>query len=77
MHRHDVPAVSARSLGDKENLFFAEYGFSSQSLLNIDVKYKETILVILNIKVNLCDLLNHGIFYREQIRNHLDFNLFE
>ena len=53
-YRHDVPAISARSLQPKDDLFFAEYGFSSQSLLNIDVKYKEIILKTTIVFMSVC-----------------------
>ena len=41
-YRHDVPAISSRNL---ENLQFAEFSFSRQSLLRIDVKYRDHFLV--------------------------------
>ncbi|XP_066996957.2 plexin-B isoform X2 [Anabrus simplex] len=41
-YRHDVPAISSRSLTD---LKFVEYSFSKQSLLRIDVKYRDHFLV--------------------------------
>ena len=41
-YRHDVPAISSRELGRLE---FAEYGVSDQSLLRIDVKYRDHFLV--------------------------------
>lgn len=41
-YRHDVPAISSRRL---EDLQFAEYSFSKQSLLRIDVKYRDHFLV--------------------------------
>ncbi len=41
-YRHDVPALSSRNLND---LSFAEYSFSKQSLLRIDVKYRDRFLV--------------------------------
>lgn len=41
-YRHDVPAISSRKLN---NLEFAEYTFSKQSLLRIDVKYRDHFLV--------------------------------
>ena len=41
-YRHDVPAISSRNLHD---LKFAEYSFSKQSLLRIDVKYRDRFLV--------------------------------
>ena len=40
--RHDVPAISARNLYD---LSIAEYTFSKQSLMRIDVKYRDHFLV--------------------------------
>ncbi|XP_014244949.1 plexin-B isoform X2 [Cimex lectularius] len=41
-YRHDVPAISSRDLF---NLEFAELSFSKQSLLRIDVKYRDHFLV--------------------------------
>ena len=41
-YREDVPAISSRNLHD---LRFAEYSFSKQSLLRIDVKYRDRFLV--------------------------------
>jgi plexin A len=41
-YRHDVPAISSRNLHD---LQFAEYSFSKQSLLRIDVKFRDRFLV--------------------------------
>jgi plexin A len=41
-YRHDVPAISSRNLHD---LTFAEYSFSKQSLLRIDVKFRDRFLV--------------------------------
>ncbi|XP_049807019.1 plexin-B [Schistocerca serialis cubense] len=41
-YRHDVPAISSRNL---YTLNFAEYSFSKQSLLRIDVKYRDHFLV--------------------------------
>lgn len=41
-YRHDVPAISSRNLHD---LKFAEHSFSKQSLLRIDVKYRDQFLV--------------------------------
>ena len=41
-YRHDVPAISSRNL---DNLQFAEFSFSRQSLLRIDVKYREHFLI--------------------------------
>jgi len=41
-YRHDVPAISSRNLYD---LKFAEFSFSKQSLLRIDVKYRDHFLV--------------------------------
>ena len=41
-YRHDVPAISSRNL---DNLQFAEFSFSRQSLLRIDVKYRDHFLV--------------------------------
>lgn len=41
-YRHDVPAISSRDL---DTLEIAEFSFSKQSLLNIDVKYRDHFLV--------------------------------
>ena len=41
-YRHDVPAISSRNMRD---LQFAEWSFSKQSLLRIDVKYRDHFLV--------------------------------
>lgn len=41
-YRHDVPAISSRNLN---TLDFAEFSFSKQSLLSIDVKYRDHFLV--------------------------------
>ncbi|CAL4079642.1 unnamed protein product [Meganyctiphanes norvegica] len=41
LYRHDVPAISTRNLYD---LDYAEYSFSKQSLLRIDVKYRDHFL---------------------------------
>lgn len=41
-YRHDVPAISSRNLDD---LNFAAFSFSKQSLLRIDVKYRDQFLV--------------------------------
>ncbi|XP_045114407.1 plexin-B-like isoform X2 [Portunus trituberculatus] len=41
-YRHDVPAISTRNLYD---LDYAEYSFSKQSLLRIDVKVRDHFLV--------------------------------
>lgn len=41
-YRHDVPAISSRKLYDLE---FAAFSFSKQSLLRIDVKYRDQFLV--------------------------------
>ncbi|XP_016844903.1 plexin-B [Nasonia vitripennis] len=41
-YRHDVPAISSRNL---DNLEFAEYTFNKQSILHIDVKYRDHFLV--------------------------------
>ncbi|XP_073993851.1 plexin B isoform X2 [Rhodnius prolixus] len=41
-YRHDVPAISSRDL---KNLDIAELSFSKQSLLRIDVKYRDQFLV--------------------------------
>lgn len=41
-YRHDVPAIASRNL---DNLQIAEYSFSKQSQLTIDVKYRDHFLV--------------------------------
>lgn len=41
-YRHDVPAISSRNLFTLE---FAEYTFNKQSILHIDVKYRDHFLV--------------------------------
>jgi plexin A len=41
-YRHDVPAISSRRL---DTLEFAEYTFNKQSILHIDVKYRDHFLV--------------------------------
>ncbi|KYN20453.1 Plexin-B [Trachymyrmex cornetzi] len=41
-YRHDVPAISSRKL---DNLEFAEYTFNKQSIVYIDVKYRDHFLV--------------------------------
>ncbi|XP_046407058.1 plexin-B isoform X3 [Ischnura elegans] len=41
-YRHDVPAISSRNL---HNLDYAEYSFSKQSFLDIEVKYRDHFLV--------------------------------
>ena len=41
-YRHDVPAISSRELN---NLEYAEWSISKQSLLRIDVKYRDYFLV--------------------------------
>ncbi|XP_033220264.1 plexin-B [Belonocnema kinseyi] len=41
-YRHDVPAISSRNLYTLE---FAEYTFNKQSILHIDVKYRDHFLV--------------------------------
>jgi hypothetical protein len=42
LFRHDVPAISSRNLHD---LRLAEFSFSKQSLVRIDVKYRDYFLV--------------------------------
>jgi len=41
-YRHEVPAISSRNLYD---LDFAEFSFTKQSMLHIDVKYRDHFLV--------------------------------
>ena len=64
-YRHDVPAISSRNLHD---LRFAEYSFSKQSLLRIDVKYRDRFLVNYVYGFNSS---SHIYFVTLQKRSHL------
>lgn len=44
-YRYDVPAISSRSLYKRDDLNYAAWGVSEQSLLKIDVKYRDHFLV--------------------------------
>ncbi|XP_042222498.1 plexin-B-like isoform X5 [Homarus americanus] len=64
-YRHDVPAVSTRNLYD---LDYAEFSFSKQSLLRIDVKYRDHFLVQYVYGFNASD---YAYFVTMQKRSHL------
>ena len=64
-YRHDVPAISSRNLHD---LRFAEWSFSKQSLLRIDVKYRDRFLVDYVYGFNTTD---HVYFVIVQKRSHV------
>nr|XP_045584277.1 plexin-B-like [Procambarus clarkii] len=64
-YRHDVPAVSTRNLYD---LDYAEFSFSKQSLLRIDVKYRDHFLVQYVYGFNASD---YAYFVTVQKRSHL------
>ena len=64
-YRHDVPAISSRNL---HNMKFAEYSFSKQSLLRIDVKYRDRFLVQYVYGFNTSD---HIYFAIVQKRSHV------
>jgi plexin A len=64
-YRHDVPAIASRNLHD---LKFAEYSFSKQSLLRIDVKYRDRFLVQYIYGFNTS---NHIYFAIIQKRSHV------
>ena len=64
-YRHDVPAISTRNL---HNMKFAEYSFSKQSLLRIDVKYRDRFLVQYVYGFNTSD---HIYFAIIQKRSHV------
>ncbi|XP_039297179.1 plexin-B-like isoform X1 [Nilaparvata lugens] len=64
-YRHDVPAIASRSL---YNLDIAEYSFSKQSLLRIDVKYRDHFLVEYVYGFNSSDF---AYFVVVQKRSHL------
>ena len=63
-YREDVPAISSRNLHD---LRFAEYSFAEQSLLRIDVKYRDRFLVNYVYGFNTTD---HIYFITIQKRSH-------
>uniref|UniRef100_A0A6A7FV03 Plexin-B-like n=1 Tax=Hirondellea gigas TaxID=1518452 RepID=A0A6A7FV03_9CRUS len=64
-YRHDVPAVSTRNLYD---LDYAESSFSKQSLLRIDVKYRDHFLVRYVYGFNASD---YAYFVTVQRKSHL------
>ncbi|XP_068214934.1 plexin-B isoform X1 [Palaemon carinicauda] len=64
-YRHDVPAVSTRNLYD---LDYSEFSFSKQSLLRIDVKYRDHFLVQYVYGFNASD---YAYFVTVQKRSHL------
>ena len=64
-YRQDVPAISSRNLHD---LQFAEWSFSKQSLLRIDVKYRDRFLVNYVYGFNSS---SHIYFLTIQKRSHL------
>ncbi len=64
-YRHDVPAIATRNLHD---LSFAEYSFSKQSLLRIDVKFRDRFLVNYAYGFNSSD---HAYFVVVQKRSHV------
>lgn len=64
-YRHDVPAISSRNL---HNLEFAEYTFNKQSIVYIDVKYRDHFLVkyVYGFNAN-----NYAYFVLVQKQSHL------
>ncbi|XP_076035062.1 plexin-B-like isoform X2 [Oratosquilla oratoria] len=64
-YRHNVPAISTRNLYD---LDFAEFTFSKQSLLRIDVKYRDNFLVQYVYGFNASDYVH---FLMVQKKSHL------
>lgn len=64
-YRHDVPAIASRDL---DTLEIAEYSFSKQSLLNIDVKYRDHFLVQYIYGFNASD---YAYFVIVQKQSHL------
>ncbi|XP_042862022.1 plexin-B-like [Penaeus japonicus] len=64
-YRHDVPAISTRNL---YNLDYAEFSFSEQSLLRIDVKYRDHFLVQYVYGFNASD---YAYFVTVQKKSHL------
>uniref|UniRef100_A0A0K2UN22 PlexinBlike [Acyrthosiphon pisum] n=1 Tax=Lepeophtheirus salmonis TaxID=72036 RepID=A0A0K2UN22_LEPSM len=64
-YRHDVPAISSRNL---HNLRYAESNIAKQSLLRIDVKYRDRFLVKYVYGFNTSD---HIYFITVQKKSHL------
>ncbi|XP_045482942.1 plexin-B isoform X2 [Harmonia axyridis] len=64
-YRHDVPAIASRNL---DNLDYAEYSFSKQSMLNIDVKYRDHFIVQYIYGFNAT---NYAYFLIVQKQSHL------
>ncbi|KAF7286951.1 hypothetical protein GWI33_002800 [Rhynchophorus ferrugineus] len=64
-YRHDVPAISSRDL---DTLDFAEFSFSKQSLLSIDVKYRDHFIVQYVYGFNASD---YAYFVIVQKQSHL------
>ncbi|KAF2885610.1 hypothetical protein ILUMI_20552 [Ignelater luminosus] len=64
-YRHDVPAIASRDL---DTLEIAEFSFSKQSLLNIDVKYRDHFLVQYIYGFNASD---YAYFVIVQKQSHL------
>lgn len=67
-YRHDVPAIASRNLF---TLDFAELSFSKQSLVQIDVKYRDHFLVQYVYGFNASD---HAYFVIVQKQSHLPGN---
>lgn len=64
-YRHDVPAISSRDL---DSLEIAEFSFSKQSLLSIDVKYRDHFIVQYVYGFNASD---YAYFVIVQKQSHL------
>lgn len=64
-YRHDVPAIASRNL---DHLDYAEFSFSKQSLLQIDVKYRDHFLVQYVYGFNASD---YAYFVIVQKQSHL------
>ncbi|XP_017776948.1 PREDICTED: plexin-B [Nicrophorus vespilloides] len=64
-YRHDVPAISSRMLN---TLDYSEYEFSKQSLINIDVKYRDHFLIQYVYGFNATD---YAYFVIVQKQSHL------
>ncbi len=64
-YRHDVPAISSRNLHD---LSLAEFSFSKQSKLSIDVKFRDRFLVHYAYGFNTTD---HVYFVLVQKKSHI------
>ncbi|KAJ8983308.1 hypothetical protein NQ317_010846 [Molorchus minor] len=64
-YRHDVPAIASRDL---DSLEIAEYSFSKQSLLSIDVKYRDHFIVQYVYGFNASD---YAYFVIVQKQSHL------